>query len=124
MLDPWDALPGEIGFERGQQIAHALAAAGHEIVWWQTSFAHAEKKTRVTDECRDLLGPGRQIVLLPARPYTSNVSAKRMLSIADYVWEFARQSRHWPKPDAILVCGPIFFSEPVLLYLRLVKHIP
>lgn len=123
-LDPWDALPGEIGFERGQQIVRALAAAGHEVVWWQSGFAHAEKKTRAAQRQESWLGSRQLVVLLPARPYASNVSPRRLLSIGDYVWGFMRASRGRPRPDAILVSGPIFFSEPALLYFRWIRRIP
>lgn len=124
LLNPWDAVPGEVGFERGAQVAAALSAAGHEVVWWQTGYAHAEKKTRADRLTTRMLGPSQQLVLLPARPYTSNISGRRLLSIADYVREFARAASRHPRPDAVLVSGPIFFSEPVLLYLRHIKGIP
>ena len=124
LLNPWDALPGEIGFERGEQVAAALAAAGHEVTWWQTGYAHAEKKTRSSQVAIRFLGPRLKLVLLPAEPYASNVSWQRMRSIADYVCGFAAESRHHRPPDAVLVSGPIFFIEPVLLYLRHMQGIP
>ncbi|MBI5387438.1 MAG: glycosyltransferase family 4 protein [Verrucomicrobia bacterium] len=124
MLDPWDALPGEIGYERGLNVARALAEEGHEVVWWQSSFSHAEKRFRAKQFCSISLARGLTVFLLPTRAYDSNVSLARLVSIAGYVWQFMYKQRGQARPDAIMVSGPIFFLEPVLLYLRLREHIP
>lgn len=123
-LNPWDALPGEMGFDRGSQVVRALADAGHEVIWWQTGFAHADKSPRTRRLEIRKTGIRETLILLPAREYQSNVSARRLFSIADYVWGFMRESRRHPKPDAILISGPIFFSEPALLYFRWIRGIP
>lgn len=124
LVDPWDALPGEIGFERGWQVAQALARNGHEVLWWQSNFAHAEKKFRALRFERRGLAPKITVVLLPVWSYRRNLSVVRLLSIAAYVWSFARLSAAEPKPDGVLVCGPIFFLEPVLLRLKRNHRIP
>jgi glycosyltransferase involved in cell wall biosynthesis len=125
LLNPWDALPGEAGFDRGQQVADALATAGHDVVWWQSSFSHAEKKTR--PEHRFTVpkkAPQYTVVVLPACAYPSNVSPRRLLSIFQYVAAFARTRGQWPKPDAILVSGPLFFSELLLVHMARFESIP
>lgn len=124
LLDPWDALPGEIGFERGWQVARALAAAGHEVLWWQSGFAHAEKRVRAAQFERRRLAAGIEVALVPVPAYRDNVSVKRLVSVAGYARAFARYARREPKPDALMVSGPIFFLEPVLLRLRRRHGVP
>ena len=123
MLDPWDALPGEVGFERGQQVALALAKAGNDVVWWHAGFSHAEKRVRSGTFSVSELFPGVQLILLPTRSYRDNAGIRRLLSIGDYAWQFMLRHRRFPLPDLLLVEGPIFFSEPVLLWLKIARKV-
>lgn len=124
MLSHTDALPGELGFDRSLQTARALQKLGHEVVWWNAGFSHAEKKTRTDKVCAIEYGPRLKVILLPVRAYQSNQSPSRLLSIFDFAWQFTRHHGHEGRPDAILICGPILFIEPTLLHLRWNRGLP
>lgn len=122
LIDPWDALPGELGYERGSQVANALAARGHRVLWWHSKFSHAEKVVRDRDVVN--ISDRIEVRLLPAHSYESNVSYGRFLSILDFVRGFAAHSLQAELPDAIFVSGPLFFAGLPLLRLRVERAVP
>ena len=74
-LNPWDALPNESGFDRSLSIIDKLSRNNFNVVWWNTSFSHAEKKFRKKtnlDNC--------ELILLPGMQYQSNTGIKRLIS--------------------------------------------
>lgn len=124
LISHTDALPGELGFERSLQTARALVRSGHEVVWWNAGFSHAEKKVRATKLTAITYPPGFKVLLLPVRAYGANQSLGRLLSIFDFACQFTLQHGKESLPDAILVSGPILFSEPALLYLKWKHRVP
>jgi glycosyltransferase involved in cell wall biosynthesis len=121
LLDPWDALPGELGFERGEQISRELVRRGHRVVWWTGTFSHAEKRQRPT-QSSSLTGV--TLRLLATRGYRRNVSVGRLLNIADFAIKYSFAQLKMSRPDAIIVSGPVFFAEPILMYQSIVHKIP
>lgn len=124
MLSHTDALPEELGFDRSLQTAHALLKLGHEVVWWNAGFSHAEKKIRSEKFKVIEYAPGFTVILLPVRSYKSNQSLGRLLAILDFARQFTRAHGKESSPDAILVCGPLLFVEPTLLHLKKNRGIP
>lgn len=120
LINPWDALPGELGFERGQQISAGLVHKGHSVVWWVGSFSHAEKKQRT----RPAEPSGVAVRVLQTLGYARNTGAARMLSIAVFSLRLTFFRGSAERPDAVVVSGPVFFCEPFLLYLSIVRRIP
>lgn len=113
-LNPWDALPNESGFDRSLSIITKLSRNNFNIVWWNTSFSHAEKKFRkriTLDNC--------ELILLPGIQYKSNTGIKRLISsIILFSFFFQIKSVFKKKPQIIYLSGPILF---VSLYVFLMK---
>jgi len=111
IVNPFDPLPGEGGRPlRYWLLARALAAAGHEVVWWSSDFHHVRKSKRRLPEVFE--AEGFSVRLVPTRPYASNVSLARWRSHAAFAksWERlaadAVASGAVPRPDVILVSQP------------------
>ena len=113
-LNPWDALPNEIGFDRSLSIINKLSRNNFNVVWWNTSFSHAEKKFRkkiTLDNC--------ELILLPGIQYKSNTGIKRLISsVLLFSFFFQIKSVLKKKPQIIYLSGPILF---VSLYVFLLK---
>jgi len=111
MNNPFDPLPGEGGrLLRYGLLGRALAAAGHETVWWSGDFHHMRKMRRAVAPV--YRADGLEVRLVPTRPYVSNVGWGRWRSHAAYAaaWErMAREAvarRALPAPDLIVVSLP------------------
>jgi hypothetical protein len=116
VLNPWDALPGEIGFDRGMRLAEGLAAAGHAVVWFNADYSHAEKKKRQSQGSYYI---SCKIVLVPVVTYRNHTGVRRLLSLLSYsIAVFGLSFRH-QSPRVILTCGPVPFSLIILVWYRL-----
>lgn len=85
---PFDSLPQE-GHRRERYwlMAEALAAAGHEVIYFTGDFSHVTKCRR-----KEVVSgnPSISIVMLPTRPYHRNVGLARLLSHRAYAREWMR----------------------------------
>jgi len=108
IVNPFDPLPGEreqLG--RYAHLASALREAGHEVLWWSSTFWHRFKR----EVDRDLVTAGAKewgidIRLVPTPPYTKNVSIRRLRSHRAFGRAFQRLARDRPRPDIILASSP------------------
>ena len=114
-LNPWDALPNESGFDRSLSIINKLSKNNFHVVWWNTSFSHAEKKFRkkiTLDNC--------ELFLLPGIKYKSNTGIRRLLSsVLLFSFFFQIISIFKKKPNIIFLSGPILFVSLYTLLLKL-----
>ena len=116
ILNPWDALPGEVGFDRGMRLAAGLADAGYAVVWFNSDYAHASKKKR---QSQGNNGISAKIVLVPVVTYRSHTGIRRLLSLLSYsIAAFGLSFRH-QSPRVIVTCGPVPFSLVMLVWYRL-----
>ncbi len=109
--NPFDPLPGEGGRPlRYWLLCRALAAAGHEVVWWSSDFHHVRKTCRSLEPVS--ASEGFQVRLVPTLPYGSNVGWRRWRSHLRYASEWERLAREavaraeLPPPDGIVVSMP------------------
>lgn len=108
IVNPFDNLPAE-GFrpQRYWLMSAALAAAGHEVVYWTSDFSHARKAPRVLRGGSAAEPPGFELRLVPTLPYTRNVSLARVRShraLADAWTELARSEES--RPDVVVASLP------------------
>jgi glycosyltransferase involved in cell wall biosynthesis len=113
---PFDPLPGEGGRPlRYWLLARALAAAGHDVVWWSSDFHHVRKAPRELPalyRADESFGPGFEVRLVPTQPYATNVGLSRWRSHAAYARAFEVHAREavatgvLAPPDVILVTLP------------------
>jgi len=107
--NPFDNVPGEGGrAHRYMLLSQALAASGHEVVFWNSDFSHPLKRKRVTQPVET----GYRVILVPTLPYTGNVCLARLRSHKAYArsWldmavEGVRSGAMRP-PDLVLTSVP------------------
>lgn len=109
----WLITTGEIiplGQERPNRtgiLSQRLAAAGHEVVWWTTTFDHQHKRF-LYPSSREVVGPAgmRLIYLHGRRAYSSNVSVDRLVNHAQVAASFRQLATGQPMPDVIFCSFP------------------
>ena len=85
--NPFDNLPSE-GYRKQRYwlMCEAFARAGHQVVFWTSSFSHARKGMR--DEGSGIRGQGIEVRLIPTLPYPKNVCFARIHSHRAYAREW------------------------------------
>ena len=83
LVDPLSAIPGEgLLPSRTWALARALVAAGHDVIWWTSSYSHARRIARtpplqIGDE------EGFSVQLVATRSYNSYFSLGRFTAIVN-----------------------------------------
>ena len=108
LVNPFDPLPGEqeqLG--RYAHLADALRQAGHDVLWWSSSFSHRFKRNvdaaLVTAAAKNR---GIDIHLVPTPRYSRNVSYRRLRSHRSYSRWFGERAKTQPPPDLIFASSP------------------
>ncbi len=97
---------------RCSMLSKALAAQGHEVVWWASTFDHAHKIHRFSQAHTFELQPGLRIRLLHGPGYRTNKSPQRWLHHRLLAHEFSKEARTAVRPDLIFASLPtIEFAE-------------
>ena len=95
-----------VRLQRTGYLAHFLAEHGHEVVWWTSSFDHANKRHRVPADTTIHLKENLELILLHGCGYDSNVSFARLLDYSQLASKFSKQADLRPKPDVFLCSFP------------------
>lgn len=104
--EPLPTDPGPPRLLRCGIIANLLAERGFEVVWWTANFRHTEKEKRFAETTAIQARPNLKIWCLDSRPYSRNVSFKRILSHRDVAAEFRRLAEQESPPDVLLASYP------------------
>jgi glycosyltransferase involved in cell wall biosynthesis len=91
-------------------VADMLASAGHEVVWWTSSFDHNYKRQRYTRDTTVRVQERLELRFLHARAYDSNISLARLINHYQLGKAFTRVARSVPpdkKPDIAFATMPI-----------------
>lgn len=127
LLKSGEPVPTDVGHQRLLRtglLAQTLAARGIEVVWWTSSFRHADKQFRYPGTVWKAVGGQQRICFLSTRPYKKNISLQRILFNFDIAREFSREAEREPPPDVILAAYPIpEFAEAAARYAK-AKRIP
>lgn len=84
-------------------LARAMAAAGHEVTWWASSFDHYQKRFVAGGGVADaVIAPGLTIRTLRGCGYRTNLSLRRLIDYALVARQFTRAAPRYPAPDVIL----------------------
>ena len=112
LVDPLSAIPGEgLLPSRTWALARALVAAGHDVIWWTSSYSHARHIARtpplqIGDE------EGFSVQLVATRGYNSYFSFGRFSSHRKFAKEFEAQaleglaSGYLKRPDILIATLP------------------
>ena len=116
--NPFDNLPSE-GYrkQRYWMMCEAFVRAGHDVVFWTSSFSHAKKMTR--EEGKGKREKGIEVRFIPTLPYSKNVSLARIRSHRAYAREWLRlaslPSSLFPLPSLIITSTPTLSAAAVAL---------
>jgi glycosyltransferase involved in cell wall biosynthesis len=87
-------------------MAQLYARGGDEVVWFNNTFDHYQKKHRFAQSTITAPEPNLTLVGLQGRAYTKNVSLRRILHHRDVEADWWRITRTMPKPDVIVASMP------------------
>ena len=98
-------------------LSRALAARGHEVLWWASTFDHAQKKHRYKEPCTVEITSGVKIRLLHGPGYGSNKSLKHFLHQRAIARAFAQDTEDFSVPDIIVCSMPLpELAEQAIIY--------
>ena len=88
-------------------LADMLARAGHQVLWWTSTFDHYSRRQRFQNDERKSVRPGYEIQYLHGCGYRKSVSVARMRENALIAQRFRRlASQEAAQPDIILASIP------------------
>ena len=112
LVDPLSAIPGEgLLPSRTWAMARAFVAAGHDVIWWTSSFSHARRIKR-TPPLKIVEEEGFSVRLIPSRGYNSYFSLGRFASHRKFARGFEKQaieglaSGDLARPDLLIATLP------------------
>ena len=91
---------------RTGMLASFLAARGHEVLWWASTFDHIRRAQRFPTDTTVSLRDGSRIRLLRSVGYRRTVSIRRIVEHGGVARKFARQAEYEPAPDVVLCSLP------------------
>ena len=87
-------------------LANLLAARGHDVVWWTSTFDHTHKRQRQPADTTIDLDEHLRIKMLHATAYKKNVSISRLVNHYKLGRKFAKSASGERRPDIILSSLP------------------
>ena len=107
LICPYGPIPGE-GWRdyRYMIIGETLAEAGHNVIWWTSSFSHHFKRFRSKQWEDRAVGAGFLIRLVPAFGYSRNISLARVWNELLFAGRIYLRARRELRPDLIIAADP------------------
>ena len=92
---------------RSGLVAHMLDARGHRVVWWMSTFDHANRRSRVLQDSSQPFGARGAIRMLHSPGYRKSVSLARLRDHVVWGRAFRRAiETASPLPDVIFCAYP------------------
>lgn len=111
LFNPYGPLPDEGWRDYSYvMIGEALAAAGHEVVWWTSNFSHHFKTFRSEGWEDRRLPAGLTVRLVPTPGYRRNIGPGRLIRDAVFGRRAYRRALDLPPPDVIVTSEPATMS--------------
>lgn len=85
-------------------LASALAAKGHQVIWWASTFDHNHKQRRFDRNTTIRVSDRLSLELLDGREYRKNISLARLGNHRDVAANFLAEAVERERPD-IIVCS-------------------
>lgn len=117
LINPYGSLPGE-GWRayRETMLAEALAAQGHEVVWWVSNFEHRSKTFRAKSWKDISVSEGFVIRIVPSTSYAAHISLDRIRYERRYACNLRdRALVDRQNPDVIILAEPAPFTSGIIL---------
>lgn len=87
-------------------LSKMLAARGHQVTWWTSTFLHMKKRHVFEADHMLEIAPGLRMRLLHGLSYNHNVSLRRLVDHWIVGRKFTRFAMSEPRPDIILCSFP------------------
>lgn len=128
LINEGENLPGDDNNPRLQRmglLAYEVSKfEGVEIVWWQSTFNHYQKKFRCHEDKNVQLKDNLKLIMLHSYGYSKNVSIRRMA----HEWKTARkfyiQAQHCELPDVMVSAMPTVAQAHYVVKFARKHHIP
>ena len=104
--EPLPSANRKVRLLRAGNLCNYLQQAGHQVVWWTSSFDHIRRQQL---EPGELQSPANGLVYraVPSPGYRSNLGPARLWDHALLAWRFWRLAlQPQPRPDVIWCCYP------------------
>lgn len=108
LLNPFEATPAD-GSQRTFRMGHLkrqLVDRGHEVLWWTATFFHTTKEQRFAQSVWHEYDDGTRYRYLHCRPYSRNLSLRRLASHQDVADGFEAEAPDCAPPDLIVASFP------------------
>lgn len=86
-------------------LCERLVAAGHQVLWWASTFDHAHKRRRFDQSTTVTVTPGLTLRLLHGPGYRRNLSLRRLLNNRRVAAQFAREAAGRQAPPDLIFCS-------------------
>jgi glycosyltransferase involved in cell wall biosynthesis len=111
LINPYGPVPSESWRDYCYtMMGQALAAAGHDVIWWTSNFSHHFKKFRSSGWEDVPAGDRFTVRLVPTTGYQKNVGLGRIWRDMVFAFRTYRRGKSLPAPDCIV------FSESPLTF--------
>lgn len=114
LINPYGPLPSE-GWRDYSFVTFGktLAACGHDVTWWTSSFSHHFKRQRCDDWQDETICDGFCVRLVPSPRYKRNIGLGRFLRDAVFAYRTWRRGKDCSPPDLILYAeNPLTMGFP------------
>lgn len=98
-------IDGDVRLFRTGMLARWLNDAGHSVVWWSSTFNHAEKAVRSNSDAEFSLAKGYTLRLVRESPYKRNVSIQRLVSHQMFARRLLNQANSDAVRPDVVVCA-------------------
>ena len=127
LINEGENLPGDDNNPRLQRmglLAYEVSKLGAEVVWWQSTFNHYQKKFRCYEDKTMQLNDNLKLVMLHSYGYKKNVSLRRMAHELKTARKFYKQAEHEPLPDVMVSAMPTVAQAHYVVKFARKHHIP
>jgi glycosyltransferase involved in cell wall biosynthesis len=114
---------GDVRLYRSGLLFHELVDAGHNVIWWTSSFDHSQKKLRTYGD--KFYSDGKsQILLLNSCSYNKNISLRRIANHLKLAKDFKNRITNQEVPDVIICSFPIIELSTIAVEYANKNNIP
>lgn len=109
LVNEGENLPGDDNNPRLQRmglLAYEIEKMGVDVVWWQSTFNHYQKKFRYYGDKNIRLSENLEMKLLHSCGYKKNVSVKRLFHEWKTAYKFYKHASNQERPDIIVSAMP------------------
>ena len=128
LINEGENLPGDDNNPRLQRmglLAYEVAKLeGTEVVWWQSTFNHYQKKFRCHEDKTVQLKDNLKLIMLHSYGYSKNVSLRRLAHEWKTARQFYKQAGHHELPDVMVSAMPTVAQAHYVVKFAKKHHIP